>query len=123
MIWMQVKQTSPQSKIASLSSGGVPLHATLLVGIILLASATIGDWFGLDLELFVKLANGVFVLVYLLAMLAAFHLLSGLSKALAAFSLVLCSIVFLCLGWSMVYALLVFAILNLFAVRKTRINA
>jgi amino acid efflux transporter len=123
MIWMQVKQTSPQSKLASLSRGGVPLHATLLVGIILLASATIGDWFGLDLELFVKLANGVFVLVYLLAMLAAFHLLSGFSKGLAAFSLILCSMVFLCLGWSMVYALLVFAILNLFAVRKARINA
>jgi len=44
-------------------------------------------------------------------MLAAFKLLTGASKYLAGMALLLCAGVFVCLGWSMLYALTVFLLL------------
>ncbi|EOX1764503.1 L-methionine/branched-chain amino acid transporter [Vibrio cholerae] len=111
MVWAQAREYRPESAIARVSIRGVPAHATLLVGVVLFASCFIGHLTGLDLEFFLKLANGIFVLVYLLAMLAAFKLLTGWSKHLAGLALVLCAGVFLCLGWSMLYALGVFVLL------------
>ena len=78
-----------------------------------MASCLLGEWSGLNLEFFLKLANGIFVLVYLLAMFAAYKLLSGINKLLAAISLILCTAVFICLGWSMLYALTIFILLSL----------
>ncbi|MDG2933141.1 L-methionine/branched-chain amino acid transporter, partial [Vibrio parahaemolyticus] len=85
----------------------------ILVGGILLISCVIGTLSQLDLEFFLKLANSVFVLVYMLAMLAAFKLLRGFGKTLAGLSLLLCTGVFICLGWSMFYALGIFTLLLL----------
>ena len=113
MLWAQAREYSPNSALSRLSIRGVPAHATLAVGAVVAVSCVIGEMSGLDLEFFLKLANGIFVLIYLLAMLAAYKLLSGLSRRLAGVSLLLCSAVFICLGWSMLYAVTVFAVLNL----------
>lgn len=113
MVWAQAREHRPTSPLAKISRRGVPSSATVLVGAVLLASCVIGSLSKLDLEFFLKLANSIFVLVYLLAMLAAYKLLHGLGKALAAISLVLCTGVFICLGWSMLYALGIFALLSL----------
>lgn len=113
MLWAQAREYTPQSAIARLSIRGVPANATLAVGAVVLVSCLFGEMSGLDLEFFLKLANGIFVLIYLLAMLSAYKLLTGFSRKLAGLSLVLCSAVFVCLGWSMLYAVSVFAILNL----------
>ncbi|EHH2452562.1 L-methionine/branched-chain amino acid transporter [Vibrio parahaemolyticus] len=113
MVWAQAREHRPNSPLAKISRRGVPSSATVLVGAVLLASCVIGSLSKLDLEFFLKLANSIFVLVYLLAMLAAYKLLHGLGKALAAISLVLCTGVFICLGWSMLYALGIFALLSL----------
>jgi len=51
-------------------------------------------------------------------MLAAFKLLNGHAKWLAGVSLILCSLVFVCLGWSMLYALSVFALFFLQAKKQ-----
>ena len=110
---MGAREHKPTSAIARVSVRGVPANATLVVGAILLASCVIGSLSGLDLEFFLKLANGIFVLVYLLAMLAAYKLLQGWGKTLAGISLVLCTAVFICLGWSMLYAITIFAVLSL----------
>ncbi|EJK2116794.1 L-methionine/branched-chain amino acid transporter [Vibrio navarrensis] len=110
MIWAQARAHKPQGKMARLSSRGVPFNATLSVGIVLALACLVGYLSGLDLEFFLKLANSVFVLVYLLAMLAAYKLLTGSAKWLAALSLVLCTLVFVCLGWSMLYALTIFSL-------------
>ncbi len=111
MIWSQAKQTNPHGSLASLNQRGVPDIATALVAAIVLLACVIGEITALDLEFFLKLANGIFVLIYLLAMLAAYRLLSGGVKYLAALSLTLCVFVFICLGWSMLYASVVFAAL------------
>ena len=113
MLWAQARDYKPNGGLARLSIRGVPANATLAVGAVVALSCVAGELSGLDLEFFLKLANGIFVLVYLLAMLAAYKLLSGLSRKLAGVSLVLCSAVFLCLGWSMLYAVIVFSLLNL----------
>lgn len=113
MVWAQAREYRPKSAIARISIRGVPANATLAVGGVLLASCLLGELSGLDLEFFLKLANGIFVLVYLLAMFAAYKLLTGIHKVLATISLVLCSAVFICLGWSMLYALSIFILLSL----------
>lgn len=111
MVWAQAREYRPNSALAQLSQRGVPANATWLIGGILLLSCAVGQLSNLDLEFFLKLANGVFVLVYLLAMLAAYKLLKGYQKALAVIALILCTGVFICLGWSMLYALVIFAAL------------
>lgn len=111
MVWAQAREYRPNSALAQLSQRGVPANATWLIGGILLLSCVVGQLSNLDLEFFLKLANGVFVLVYLLAMLAAYKLLRGYQKALAVVALILCTGVFICLGWSMLYALVIFAAL------------
>ncbi|MCG6228978.1 L-methionine/branched-chain amino acid transporter [Vibrio furnissii] len=111
MVWTQAREYRPNSAVAKLSRRGVPAHATWIVGLILLVSCVVAQWSGLNLELFLKLANSIFVLVYLLAMFAAYKLLHGFAKVLAAIALLLCTGVFICLGWSMFYALGIFALL------------
>ncbi len=113
MIWAQARQHRPDGKMAQLNSRGVPLYPTLAIGVIALISCVIGELSDLDLEFFLKLANGIFVLVYLLAMLAACRLLNGASRYTAMLSLVICTVVFICLSWSMLYAVTIFVTLSL----------
>lgn len=113
MVWAQAREYKPQSALARVSIRGVPANATLAVGVVLVLSCLVGEISGLDLEFFLKLANGIFVLVYLLAMLSAYKLLTGISKWLAGVSLLICTVVFICLGWSMLYAVAVFVLLSL----------
>ncbi|MEZ8018882.1 L-methionine/branched-chain amino acid transporter [Vibrio splendidus] len=113
MIWAQARQHRPESRMAKLNRRGVPLYPTLAIGFIALISCVIGELSDLDLEFFLKLANGIFVLVYLLAMLAACRLLNGTSRYTAMAALVICTLVFICLGWSMLYAATIFVTLSL----------
>lgn len=113
MVWSQAREYKPTSRMAKLTKRGVPGRATLLVAGVALVSCILGTLSGVDLEFFLKLANGIFVLVYLLAMLSAIKLLNGFNRVLATLSLMLCTGVFLCLGISMFYAVTIFGILNL----------
>ena len=111
MLWAQAREYKPHSRIAHLSVSGVPSNATFAVGAVLLISCFIGEFSQLDLEFFVKLANGVFILVYFMAMLSACKLLKGAGRVLAYISLATCTVMMACVGWSMLYALILFALL------------
>ncbi|ROV59665.1 L-methionine/branched-chain amino acid transporter [Vibrio ponticus] len=111
MLWAQARDYKPSSPIARLSSTGIPANATFAVGGVLLISCFIGEWSQLDLEFFVKLANGVFILVYFMAMLAACRLLTGLARSLAFVALFTCVMMMFFVGWSMIYALVLFSFL------------
>ncbi|MFV0574158.1 MAG: L-methionine/branched-chain amino acid transporter [Vibrio sp.] len=113
LVWAQAREYRPSSKMAKLSRSGIPLKATFVVACVLFLSISIGHIIQLDLEMLVKLANSVFVLLYLLSMISAFRLMTGWAKYLAAFSSLLCALVFICLGWSVLYALIIFVILML----------
>lgn len=110
MVWAQAREHRPDSPLAQLSPRGVPSLATWVVGLVLLVSCIVGQIAEIDLEFLLKLANSVFVLVYLLAMFAAFKLLQGFAKVLSVIALALCTVVFICLGLSMFYALTIFAL-------------
>ncbi|WP_418114678.1 L-methionine/branched-chain amino acid transporter [Vibrio scophthalmi] len=111
MVWAQAREYTPSSRLANLSTKGVPANATFAVGGVLLLSCIVGELTQLDLEFFVKLANGVFILVYLMAMLAAVKLLQGFARLLAIIALITCAIMLALLGWSMLYAVGLFALL------------
>lgn len=111
MLWAQARDYKPSSPIARLSSTGIPANATFAVGGVLLISCFIGEWSQLDLEFFVKLANGVFILVYFMAMLAACRLLTGFARSLAFVALFTCVVMMAFVGWSMIYALVLFSFL------------
>ncbi|WED24197.1 L-methionine/branched-chain amino acid transporter [Vibrio sp. JC009] len=112
MAWAQAKTTKPDSKMATLSSKGVPAFATLTIAAILSVSSVIGEVLHLQLDDLVKLANGVFILIYLLAMLSAVKLLSGTNKALAFIALVITGCVFTFLKWAALYAITVFVLVH-----------
>lgn len=61
--------------------------------------------------MFLTLANGIFVLIYLFAMWSAVKLLTGTSKMLAMVGVLLCLVVFFFIGISMLYAVSVLALL------------
>ena len=112
MAWALAKGNHPESKLSRISSRGVPANATLTIAITLLICSVIGELLHLDLEHLVKLANGVFILVYLFAMLAAYRLLTGVNKAMASVSLLITAAVFVCLKWAALYAIIVFCLLH-----------
>ncbi len=113
MLWSQVREYKPQSKLTKLSPRGVPVNATYVVMGTIYFSLIIGEISGIQLAQFLKMANSIFVFIYLLAMLSAVKLLSGLPRLLAALSLFFCVIVFACLGWSLFYALGLFLLFSI----------
>lgn len=103
MIWSLAREYKPESSLASLSTRGVPSKATAIVGITLALSCVFGQLSGIDIEIFLTLANGIFVVIYLFAMWSAVRLLESTGKVLAIIAMVLCLIVFVFIGlaWPM----------------------
>jgi amino acid efflux transporter len=118
MTWSLAKKNRSDSRLAQLSSRGVPAHATLTIAVVLITCSMIGELLHLDLAYLVKLANGVFILIYLFAMLAAYQLLTGIHKYLAAVALAITAVVFACLQWAALYAVVAFLILHFLPQRR-----
>lgn len=112
MTYAMAKNKGNHLKLTKVSKQGVPVYATWTIAAILIVCTIIGEITGINLESLVKLANGVFVLVYLLAMWSAFRLLSGLQKGLSFIALLITLIVFLCLGWAALYAISIFLLVH-----------
>ncbi|CAM2996948.1 L-methionine/branched-chain amino acid transporter [Vibrio rarus] len=105
MIWSLAREYRPSSSMAQVSRNGVPTQATIIVGVTLVLSCVFGELSHIDIEVFLTLANGIFVLIYLFAMLSAVKLLTGKAKSLAVFSTLLCVLVLCSIGLLMSYAL------------------
>ncbi|MEZ9926363.1 L-methionine/branched-chain amino acid transporter [Vibrio breoganii] len=111
MIWSLAREYKPSSSVARISIKGVPSVATVIVGITLALSCVFGELSNIDIEVFLTLANGIFVVIYLFAMLSAIKLLSGKGKALAIFSTILCVLVLFSIGLAMTYAVILLAVI------------
>ncbi|WP_117233062.1 L-methionine/branched-chain amino acid transporter [Vibrio maerlii] len=111
MVWALAREYRPQSSIAKVSVFGVPVRATLMVGATLACSCVFGVLSGVDIEVFLTLANGIFVVIYLFAMWSAVRLLTGAARNLAMISMLLCLLVFVSIGLAMIYALAVLALI------------
>lgn len=68
-------------------------------------------WLTLPLDVLIVYANGIFVLIYLLCMLAGVRLLSGRSRVMSVIGSLLCCVLLVMIGWKSLYALLIFALL------------
>ncbi|OBT14001.1 L-methionine/branched-chain amino acid transporter [Vibrio sp. UCD-FRSSP16_10] len=111
MIWSLAREYRPDSAITRLSRKGVPIKATAIVGITLALSCLFGALSGIEIDLFLTLANGIFVMIYLFAMLSALKLLNGGGRYLAGLSIVLCVLVLFSIGLAALYAIGLFVFL------------
>ncbi|PSJ46511.1 L-methionine/branched-chain amino acid transporter [Zobellella endophytica] len=105
LLWSLADEGKLPASLARLNRNGAPLRALAWV-IGVCALCVLAAWlFRLPLDTLFRYANGNFILVYLLAMVAAVKLLTGPWRALAALASLLCLGVLLSLGPEAGYAL------------------
>ncbi|WP_445400971.1 L-methionine/branched-chain amino acid transporter [Zobellella sp. An-6] len=105
LLWSLADEGKLPASLARLNRNGAPLRALAWV-IGVCALCVLAAWlFRLPLDTLIRYANGNFILVYLLAMVAGVRLLTGPWRALAALASLLCLGVLLSLGPEAGYAL------------------
>jgi len=98
------------SKLAKLNRQQQPATAILAVFAIGAAALAIQLLSGIQLSQLISFADGVFATIYLMAMLAGYHLLKGPARKLALVSAILSALVLIAIGWYMAYTVLALAI-------------
>ncbi|MFI8479800.1 L-methionine/branched-chain amino acid transporter [Pseudomonas sp. NPDC078700] len=111
LIWSLADEQKLPASLAQRNQHGVPSRALLLVVLICAVCATLAWSLSVSIDQLIRYANGNFVLIYLLSMVAGWLLLKGIGRWLAAFSALLCSIVLAFLGFDASYALGLFVAL------------
>ncbi|MBR9728736.1 L-methionine/branched-chain amino acid transporter [Shewanella intestini] len=102
---------------------GVPIRALLAILISMAFVMVVTYFSGHELEHLIAWSNGVFVVIYLLAMLSAFKLLSARWRPLIAASCVFCIGLGVALGSNMLYVLILIAVIApLMWLQKTHIH-
>lgn len=94
----------------TLNRYGVPQRALQAILLIMSMTLIITHFSTHNLEDLIGWVNGVFVLIYLASMLAAFKLLSPRLRPLVYFGCLFCSVIALGLGNKMLYALALFTL-------------
>ncbi|OIN12255.1 L-methionine/branched-chain amino acid transporter [Oceanisphaera psychrotolerans] len=105
LLWSMADEGKLPASLSRLNHNGAPF--TALAWIVAASTlCTLVAWlFQLPLEVLIRYANGNFILVYLLAMVAGVRLLQGGYRWLALLGCLLCLGVFLSLGLEAAYAL------------------
>jgi len=117
-VWSQA-QYKPDSRLSRLSKRQLPLNAlNAVLGCCVLSTLCI---YGLNINLdaLIVYANGIFIIMYLLCMLAGCRLLKGRFKVLAVVGGVLCLLLLVMVGWKSVYALVMLAGLWMFLPKRS----
>ena len=108
LVWSQA-QYKPHSPLARLSSRQIPLNALNAV-LACCVICTLGIYaFSINLDTLIIYANGIFILIYLLCMIAGCRLLQGRYKALAWVGSILCLLLLAIPGWKSLYAIVMLA--------------
>jgi amino acid efflux transporter len=108
LVWSQALY-KPESRLARLSRRQLPLNAlNAVLGCCVLSTLAI-YWLDINLDALIVYANGIFIMIYLLCMLAGCRLLKGRYKALAVVGGVLCLLLLAMVGWKSLYAILMLA--------------
>lgn len=108
MVW---SQAAPGSRLGRLSRAQVPLSALSAVVFCSMVCCLLIYWLSLPLSTLIVYANGIFVLVYLLCMLAGCRLLKGRARLMAVIGSVLCCALLVMVGAKSLYALIMLAVL------------
>ena len=105
LVWSQA-QLKPQSRLAQLSPRQAPVNAlNVVLGCCLLCAVGIYA-LGVALDELIIYANGIFIMIYLLCMLAGCRLLKGRSRLMAAIGSVLCLLLLYMVGWKSISGLI-----------------
>ncbi|MFW0976470.1 L-methionine/branched-chain amino acid transporter [Leclercia pneumoniae] len=108
LVWSQALY-KPTSPLARLSQRQLPLNAlNAVLGCCVLSTLGI-YWLNINLDALIVYANGIFIMIYLLCMLAGARLLKGRYKALAVVGGVLCLLLLAMVGWKSLYAIVMLA--------------
>lgn len=97
--------------ILQLNGAQVPLSALSAVVLCSMVCCLLIYWLSLPLATLIVYANGIFVLVYLLCMLAGCWLLTGRARLMAVIGSVLCCALLVMVGAKSLYALIMLAVL------------
>jgi amino acid efflux transporter len=110
LVWSQA-QFRPNSYLARLSPRQVPRNAlNAVLGCCVLSTLCI-YWLNINLDALIVYANGIFIMIYLLCMLAGCRLLQGKYRVLAVTGSLLCLLLLAMVGWKSLYAIIVLAAL------------
>ncbi|MBF2749453.1 L-methionine/branched-chain amino acid transporter [Enterobacter bugandensis] len=108
LVWSQARY-KPESRLARLSKRQLPMNAlNAVLGCCVLSSLGI-YLLDINLDALIIYANGIFIMIYLLCMLAGCRLLKGRYKTLAVVGGVLCLLLLAMVGWKSVYAIVMLA--------------
>lgn len=108
LVWSQARY-KPESRLARLSKRQLPMNAlNAVLGCCVLSSLGI-YLLDINLDALIIYANGIFIMIYLLCMLAGCRLLKGRYKALAVVGGVLCLLLLAMVGWKSMYAIVMLA--------------
>ncbi|WP_165465397.1 L-methionine/branched-chain amino acid transporter [Enterobacter cloacae] len=117
LVWSQALY-KPGSPLSRLSKRQLPVNAlNTVLGCCVVSSLAI-YLLGINLDALIVYANGIFIMIYLLCMLAGCRLLRGRFKALAAVGCVLCLLLLAMVGWKSVYAIVMLAGLWVFLPKR-----
>lgn len=120
LVWSQA-QYRPGSRLAQLSARKIPLNAlNIVLGCCALSTLCIYA-LRINLEALIVYANGIFIMIYLLCMLAGCRLLKGRFRALAAIGGILCLLLLAMVGVKSLYAIVMLAVLWLFLPERTAV--
>ncbi|MNZ39330.1 Inner membrane protein YjeH [compost metagenome] len=108
LMWSQA-QYKPNSHLSRLSKRQLPINAlNAVLGCCVLSTLGI-YWLNINLDALIVYANGIFIMIYLLCMLAGCRLLTGRFKVLAVIGGVLCLLLLAMVGWKSLYAIIMLA--------------
>lgn len=122
LVWSQALY-KPDSPLSRLSKRQLPVNAlNSVLGCCVVSSLAI-YLLDINLDALIVYANGIFIMIYLLCMLAGCRLLKGRFKALAAVGCVLCLMLLAMVGWKSVYAIVMLAGLWVFLPKRQKPQA
>lgn len=110
LVWSQA-QYKPTSYLARLSANRVPRNALSVVIGCCMVSTLASYWLNINLDALIIYANGIFIMVYLLCMLAGCKLLSGRFRVLSMIGVALCVLLLAMVGSKSLYAVVMLAAL------------
>ena len=117
LVWSQARD-KPDHYLARLSSRQIPHNALNAVLVCCVISTLCIYALDINLDALIVYANGIFIMIYLLCMLAGCRLLKGRYRALAVVGGLLCLLLLAMVGWKSLYAIIMLAVLWLFLPRR-----
>lgn len=117
LVWSQA-QSHPQTRLAQLSKRQLPVNALNAVLACCVLSSLCIHLLNINLDALIIYANGIFIMIYLLCMLAGCRLLKGHYRLLAAFGGLLCLLLLAMVGWKSLYAIIMLMVFWLFLPQK-----